>query len=198
MKPKSILLVDDEQIVVQSLSRELAFAEFEAEITTAACGKEAIEQINARNYDLVVTDLMMPGLDGFQVLKAAKKKNGLIIVIILTGYGNMKYAIDALRLGADDFLQKPCDPDELIFRISNCLEKQELQKKVAVYEHVLPMCSSCKRIRDDRDSERGKGQWHTLEEYLLEEKGVLVSHGCCPDCFNKIMQDLESPGGDKP
>lgn len=79
-------------------------------MTLAADGQLAVSLIKSAHFDIVVTDLLMSGLDGFQVLKAAKKKDAWTIVIILTGYGDMESAVDALRLGADDFLQKPCGP----------------------------------------------------------------------------------------
>ncbi len=183
MKRKSMLLVDDERLVLNSLSRELANDELE--VTLAASGEEAIDMIKSGHFDIVVTDLMMPGLDGFQVLKAAKKREARTMVIILTGYGDMDSAVDALRLGADDFLQKPCDPDELLYRISNCLVKQEMARKIFLYENLLPVCSYCRKIRDDRSGEHGKGPWYTLEEYLNETQGMYVSHGICPDCFIK-------------
>ena len=87
----------------------------------------------------------MPGLAGFQVLKEAKRKSLQTSVIILTGYGDMLSAVDALRLGADVFLQKPCDSEELPFRVANCLTRQELQRKVTMYEGILPICSYCKK-----------------------------------------------------
>jgi len=181
MKQKSMLLADDEQLVLNSLFRELASDELE--VTLAANGEDAVDMINAGHFDIVVTDMMMPGLDGFQVLKAAKKRDARTMVIILTGYGDMDSAVDALRLGADDFLQKPCDPGELQYRISNCLVKQEMERKIFLYENILPVCCYCRKIRDDRPGERGEGSWYTLEEYFNKASGVSVSHGICPDCY---------------
>lgn len=191
---KSILLVDDEHVILQSLSRDLASADRNLAVTVAASGEEAIAKINAGSFDLVMTDLMMPGLDGFQVLKACKQKDAQTMVIIFTGYADLDAAVDALRLGADDFLQKPCDSDELLYRISNCFAKQDLQRKVALYENILPICCYCKKIRNDRQQdEQGKGSWYSLEEYFNAVKKVRISHGCCPDCFAKEMQKLK-PG----
>jgi len=181
MKSKSLLVVDDEPTIIDSLSRDLVSAGFK--VTTAASGEEAIAKINTGFFDLVTTDLLMPGVDGFQVLKAAKQKSLQTMVIILTGYGTEDSAIDALRLGADDFLHKPCGIDELLYRISNCLVKWELLSKIAWYENVLPVCCYCKKIREDRQGEYGKGNWYSLEEYLSKSKGASVTHGCCPDCY---------------
>jgi DNA-binding response OmpR family regulator len=139
----------------------------------------------------------MPGLNGLQVLEAAKQRNPMTVVVILTGNGGMESAIDALRLGADDFLQKPCDTDELLYRISAILVKQEMQRKIALYEKFLPMCCYCKKIRDDQPGKQGKGRWYSLEEYFNRNKGVRISHSCCPECYTEQIKNLES-GRDEP
>ncbi len=188
MDPKSILLVDDEQIILDSLFNELDGSDFK--VTLAASGEEGIAKINEGSFDLVVSDLSMPGFDGFQVLKAAKRRNLQTMTIILTGYADLQASVDALRLGADDFLQKPCDVDELLYRMSNCFVKLDMQRKIAFYEKILPVCCYCKKIRDDQQGEHGKGNWYNLEEYLYTAKGVSVSHGCCPDCFVEQMHNV--------
>jgi DNA-binding NtrC family response regulator len=99
MKSKSLLIVDDEPAILDYLSRDLVCVGFEVTLTSS--GQEAIAKINTGLFDLVTTDLLMPGVDGFQVLKAAKQKSPQLMVIILTGYGTEDSAIDALRLGAD-------------------------------------------------------------------------------------------------
>jgi DNA-binding response OmpR family regulator len=190
MKDKSILVVDDEKTLLACLTQELICAGFL--VTTAANGEEAIAHLKNRFFDLVITDLVMPGLDGFQVLKAAKRRSSKTLIIILTGYGAMESILDALRLGADDFLQKPCDTDELLFRISNCFMKQEMIWKIAFYETFLQVCSYCKKIRDDRLSDHGKGEWYNLEDYFRRTKDLRISHGCCPDCYAEQMEILHS------
>lgn len=185
MKQRAILLVDDEQLIVDSLARELTCAAENLTVARALGGNEAIDRINNGCFDLVVTDLQMPETDGLQVLKAAKLKDTQTLVIILTGYADLEAATAALRLGADDFLQKPCDPDELLYRIVNCLGKQDLQRKIAFYENILPVCSYCRKIRDDQPGAPGEGSWYSLEEYLDRAKGISVSHGCCPECFKR-------------
>ena len=187
MEKKTILLVDDEQLILDILFRELTRASLRFDVTLAASGEDAVVKINSGSWDLVITDLLMPGLDGFQVLKTAKRKDSQTMVIILTGYADMQSAIDALRLGADDFLQKPCDTEELLYRVANCFGKQALQRKVTLYETILPVCSYCKKIRDDQQGERGKGSWYSLEEFFAKVKGIPCSHGCCPECFAKLM-----------
>lgn len=163
MRKKSILLVDDEEIILNSFGMDLRKENYD--VSLAICGKKAISLLNSNEFDLLVTDLSMPGLDGLQVLKEAKKMNSLTGVIILTGYGDMTSAIDALRLGADDYLLKPCDPDELIIRIERCLEKQEAFQKVKLYENILPVCMYCKASGMIQAQIMGKGngnQWRII------------------------------------
>lgn len=187
MEDKSLLLVDDEQIILDSLGRDLELHDIK--VTKATSGEEAIIWLNSSPFDFVITDLIMEGLDGFQVLKEAKKQHPEICVIILTGYGDMVSAIDALRLGADDFLQKPCDSDELLYRLSNCLTKQELQRKVTIYESILPICMYCKKIRDDRGKKRGQGDWFHMEDYFRRISSIDFSYGCCPQCYTRVMRN---------
>jgi PAS domain S-box-containing protein len=135
MAQTSILFVDDEEVIRQSFTRELQAEHFA--VTAAADGSEAVAALRAVQFDLVITDLMMPGVDGFGVLKAAKELSPQTGVIILTGYGDMRAAIDALRLGADDFTLKPCEMEELLFRIGRCLEKRSLLQQLAAQNRQL-------------------------------------------------------------
>ena len=116
----SILFVDDEETIRKSFARELRMEHFA--VTTVAGGSEAIDALKDQQYDLVITDLMMPGVDGFEVLKATKKMAPLTSVIILSGCGDKQSAIDALLFGADAFICKPCEIEEIVFRIQRCVE----------------------------------------------------------------------------
>lgn len=131
----TILLVDDEEVIRKSFARELRMEHFD--VTAVSSGEDALATLGSREYDVVITDLMMPGLDGFGVLKAVKNRTPMTSVIILTGYGDMNAAIDALRLGADDFTLKPCEVEELIFRIRRCLEKRNLLHRLAEQNRQL-------------------------------------------------------------
>ncbi len=131
----SILFVDDEKLIRNSFARELREEGFA--VTAVGSGREAIDELEKAKYDVVITDLMMPDIDGFGVLKAVKKSVSPTSVIILTGYGDLRSAIDALRLGADDFTLKPCDVDEIVFRIRRCLEKQGLLRILGLRNQQL-------------------------------------------------------------
>jgi DNA-binding NtrC family response regulator len=188
MQSKAILIVDDDAILLRWLTKDLEQEEFL--VTKASSGEEAIALLKENKFNLVVTDLVMPGLGGIHVLKEAKKKDPYIGVVILTGHGDLPSAIDALRLGADDYLLKPYDIDELILRIGQCLMKQEAFQKVNFFENILPVCMYCKSIRDDTGKEPGNGKWIVMEEYLNIINNTSVSHTCCPQCRHRAEKDM--------
>lgn len=187
---KRILLVDDEEIIRRTLGRDVAEMGYGA--TAVADGEAAVAALQEDYYDLVLTDLCMEGISGIEVLRKAKARSPEIGVIILTGFGDIASAIEALRNGADDYLLKPYAHEDLAVRLRNCLEKQEMKKRLKVYEDFLPICSVCKKIRNDKGKESGRGDWLSIEEYLRREAGVLASHSYCPDCYGKFMQELKA------
>lgn len=128
MNGKSVLLVDDEESILKTLSFNLSQQGYKVE--TASSGEEGIEKFKRIEPDLVVTDLMMEGIDGIQVLETVKRLKKDTMVIVLTGYGSMNTVVEALRLGAYDYLQKPCDRHELSLKVAKCLEKQDLARMV--------------------------------------------------------------------
>ena len=186
---KSILLVDDEELIRRTLRRDIE--EMGYGVTAFAEGETALAALREGYYDLVLTDLRMEGISGIEVLRGAKARSPEIGVIILTGFGDISSAIEALRSGADDYLLKPYAYEDLALRLRNCLEKQEMKKRLKVYEDFLPICSVCKKIRNDKGKEPGSGDWLSVEEYLRREAGVLASHSYCPDCYDEFMQELE-------
>lgn len=187
MKKYSILAVDDEEIILRTLDLDLEEEGYE--VTMANNGEEAVRKIDGKDFDMLITDLMMEGIDGLQVLKAAKNKIPDIMALVLTGYGSLTSAIDALRLGASDYMLKPYDKSELLMRVGNCIEKLEFKRKVKCYENILPMCGMCKKIRDDSVEEPGKGVWVEVEDYLIKKSKVDISHGFCEDCHDKMKTD---------
>ena len=189
MNKQTILLVDDEAIIRKTLAGKLSDEGFT--VLSADGGPSALAYLATTKISLVITDLMMEGMNGIQILEAVKANNPEIAVIILTGYGDLTSAIDALRLGADDYLLKPCDLNELLFRINRCLEKQSLRQMVQIYEDILPICLDCKKIRDDSNTEPGMGTWMPVDQYLTKKAGKNMSHGYCPDCGQRFLDSIE-------
>jgi YesN/AraC family two-component response regulator len=159
-------------------------------VRTAENGETAIELLKAQTYHLVITDLLMGEIDGIQVLKKTKELNPDTMVIILTGHGDLKSAIDALRLHADDYLLKPCDPAEIYLKVERCLEKLELKLKIKVYENILPICCVCDKIRDDQGKPHGTGEWMRVDKFILKKAGLKSSSTLCPECAQKMMEDI--------
>ena len=187
MRSKTVLLVDDEATILVSLGDYLTKSGFSVE--TVPNGQDALDAVQATSFDFVITDLVMGEIDGLTLLQEVKKINVQCCVFILTGNGNMGAAIAALRAGADDFILKPCDADELIMRMERSFERQEALRRVLIYEKFLPICMYCKKIRDDGDTLPGKGAWLDAGEYLSKKGGLCLSHGCCPDCYDKHRAD---------
>ncbi|MBW1783622.1 MAG: response regulator [Deltaproteobacteria bacterium] len=188
MQKYSILLVDDDPIIVAGTGSDLEEKGYT--VTTADSGGKAIELLNQFPFDLVITDLVMAPMNGIDVLKRAKEINPEVMVMILTGFGDMTSAIDALRLDADDYMLKPCEPEEMYFRVSHCLEKRELKRKIKLYENILPVCCVCKKIRDDSGRAYGAGEWISVEKYMHDKGKVDITSTYCPECEKKAVEQI--------
>jgi excisionase family DNA binding protein len=105
IEPQRILVVDDEESIRELLSKALALAEYE--VDTVPDGRQAIERIRLGHYDLLITDLKMPGIDGLSLIREAKRLSADLPVIIITGYSTESSAIEALNLGVAGYLTKP-------------------------------------------------------------------------------------------
>jgi len=119
-----ILVVDDEEIVVKSCLRILGEGEYEAE--GVASGEEALRRIEERPYDVVMLDIMMPKMDGLEVLRRVKESHPDTEVIMVTGLSQVETAVRSMKLGAFDYLPKPFDPDELKVVVGRALERRRL------------------------------------------------------------------------
>ena len=188
MKKHSILLVDDDPAILESVGQYLE--EIGYEISRASSGEQALEFLKTTPCDLVITDLVMDKVSGIEVLKYAKELRPDTLGIVLTGFGDMTTAIEALRLGIDDYLLKPCSPAELQIRAARCFERLELNRKIKSYEKILPLCCVCKSIRDDSGREPGTGTWMTLEEYVWSKAGIAPSSTYCPKCARKMDSEV--------
>jgi len=188
MKKHNLLLVDDDPFILEGIGSDLEGHGYQ--VTRAASGEIAVGLLETMDFDLVVTDLVMETTDGIGVLVKAKTLNPDIQVIILTGYGDLDSAIKALRNQADDYLLKPCESQEMIFRVKNCLEKQEMTRNIRLYQKILPMCCVCKKIRDDYGRQPGSGQWVTVENYIHENADLEVSSSYCPECAEKTLAEF--------
>ena len=125
-----ILIVDDEMPVCRSLASALSGRNYI--VDTACNGEEALEKERENHYDVVVADLMMPGISGMDLLKALKEDRPEVVVIMVTGYPSIKTAVQSVKLGAFDYLPKPFTPDELRTLVSRALLKRKFLEEESV------------------------------------------------------------------
>lgn len=128
---EKVLLVDDEKDFLDTLAERMRDRGMDVETTTSA--ENALRQADEVSYDAVVLDLMMPGMDGIEVLKALKKKNPDIQVILLTGYATLNKGLEAMKLGAMDFIEKPANLKLLTEKIKEAQAQKMMlvEKKIA-------------------------------------------------------------------
>lgn len=131
MNPR-LLLVDDEEMFLEYLSKRLIRQKYD--VTTCLNGEDAIEKIKDADFDVAIIDVIMPGIDGIETLREIKKIKPLTEAIILTGHASRELGVEGMRLGAYDYLRKPCDPEDLVFKIKGAFKKKvecEIRIKMA-------------------------------------------------------------------
>jgi len=131
--PPSVLLVDDEASFVETLSKRIAKRNLK--VSAALSGSEALDRLKAgggaSNFDVVILDVKMPGMDGLETLAAIKQKHPNMEVIMLTGHATVESAIEGMKAGAFDYLMKPCDIDLLLAKIDRAVvKKREHEEKI--------------------------------------------------------------------
>ncbi len=119
---KRLLIVDDEETLTFSLYQTFINAPIDCEVVTAASGEEALERFEKKPFDLVITDLAMPGIDGLELLTRVKRQRVDTQVIVITAYGSDEREEKAYELGADRYLEKPFDIKEIKSLVLGMLE----------------------------------------------------------------------------
>jgi len=130
-----ILLVDDEKSVCSTLSLFLQKVGYQVE--EAANGEEAEDRLKNQFYDLVITDLKMQPMDGLEVLKVAKAINPMTEVVVMTAYSTVESGVEAMKLGAYDYIQKPFNKDEFLLLVAKALERKQLLSEVEQLQEEL-------------------------------------------------------------
>jgi DNA-binding response OmpR family regulator len=184
----NLLLVDDDPFILEGIGEDLEKRGYQ--VTRVNSGEKAVELLHHGRFDLIITDLIMERTDGIQVLKKSKEIDATAMVIILTGFGDMLSAIEALRSQADDYMLKPCESSEMFFRVERCLEKLELARRINLYQRILPMCCVCKKIRDDTSRAPGRGEWVPVEQFIQERARLDVTSSYCPECARRTLKEF--------
>ncbi len=132
---KKILIVDDETAIRDTLEQILGYEGYH--VMKAGSGQEALQAVAKGNPDLILLDVKMPGMDGFEVQQRLTDQGVNVPVIVISGHGNIETAVDAVRKGAYDFLEKPLDRSRLLLTIANCLGHQKVIRDNQVLQEQL-------------------------------------------------------------
>ena len=146
MKGSKILLVDDEVVFTNNMSKLLTNRGYR--VTAVNSGDSAIQALEKETFDVVVLDLKMPGMDGITTLKEIKKLGLFTETLILTGHGSIDTALEAIKLGAYDYLTKPCEIDELVNKIEGAWEKKDGAEKKDMEEKIQKVVESPASVFD--------------------------------------------------
>jgi len=135
-----ILLVDDEEIFADNMAKLLQNRQYK--VTAVYNGESAIKALEKENFDVVVLDLKMPGMNGIATLKEIKNLGLFTETLLLTGHGSVDAAVEAIRMGAYDFLEKPCAIDELVEKIEGAWKKKDEAWKKDLEEKLKKVVES--------------------------------------------------------
>lgn len=172
MSDRSVLIVDDEKNIRLTLS--LALEKLNLPVDTAANGEEALKKLAEKSYGLMLLDLRMPGIDGMEVLKRVPEIRPEVKVVIITAYGSIEVAVEAMKLGAVDFLQKPFEVEDVRELVFSLLD-QETQERYRGREFDNYLELALKRI--------GTGQFDAARVYA--HKAISIDSDR-PEAFNLL------------
>jgi two-component system, NtrC family, response regulator HydG len=130
-----VLIAEDEEITLKHLVTTLTKEGYD--VVGTKNGREAMEKISCDQFDVLITDIKMPGINGIELLDRAKEKNPEIEVLVITGFGSIGSAVEAMKKGAYEYITKPFDLDELILKVRNIREKKVLKKENAALRAYL-------------------------------------------------------------
>lgn len=180
MNIRKILIVDDEKNIRMTVSQ--ALADLKVKTDTAVNGEEALAKLKDLDFGLVLLDLRMPGMDGIDVLARLRKDRPDIRVVIITAYGTVDSAVDAMKLGAVDFIQKPFTPKEIRTLVLALIERETLNKdRNPDYQSCLELAKRCVSDR----------HFEAAVEYVKKALSIDASR---PEAFNFLGALYEVQG----
>ena len=177
-----VLVVDDDPVSRAQFSALAQAAGYQ--VTLAVNGLEAWDLFQVARIPIVISDWYMPEMDGPELCRRirARTRQPYVYFILVTAKGGKQQYLAGMDAGADDFIAKPVDPDELRARLTVAERILGLRRELHQLEALLPICSYCKRIRNERD------EWEPLDSYLQRRFEAQLSHGICPECYAKHVQ----------
>ncbi len=182
METKSILVVDDERNIRLTLSRALDTPDWS--VQTAVNGEEGLQKMAGHDFDLVLLDLKMPGMSGLEFLELVRRRRPQVRVIIITAHGTIESAVEAMKLGAVDFIQKPFSPDEIRELVRGVLAREKIDEGEA--DDYPTLIELAKRHIADRKFEAAR---EVISRAVALEPGQ-------PEAYN-LLGALNEVGGDR-
>jgi DNA-binding NtrC family response regulator len=138
MEKMKALVIDDEQIVLDSVRKILTDENYEVDVSLS--GREGREWAIQKQYDIVLTDIRMPDIGGMRVLRDVKRANPSLPVVMITGYATISSSVQAMKMGAADYIEKPFTPDQLLKAVASALEKaatEEPEEQALIHNEEL-------------------------------------------------------------
>ena len=187
---KQSLLVHESPVVVRMIASFLQNGGYE--VTCVENGKAALQNVTGLKYDVLVTGLNIPKMNGLKLIENIRLRNNCIPVVILSNTESVETAVEAMRIGADDFIsEKTGNPGKtLLFVIERAVQLKRAERRLQIYESNLPICMHCKKIRYEKECK--KYAWVSIEQYFNQKiSGIDFSHGICPECIKKYYAEEE-------
>ena len=192
-----ILIAEDEPVSRRLLQATLTSWGYS--VLVACDGEQAWQVLQAPDAPrLMILDWLMPGMDGIEVCRKARRHFQSSYIMLLTSKGGTDDVVQGLEAGADDYITKPFEPQELrarvhvgsrVIQLQGALAERVEQLEAALYREkqlqgLLPICCYCKKILDDSN------YWHQVESYVADHAGVQFTHGVCPECADKFRKEM--------
>ncbi len=170
MNPTRILIVDDEASLRTTTAALLAADD--REIVTAASGEEAMAYLEDSPFDLVIVDLVMPGIDGLQVMDMAHKLAPQAKLIMITAYGTLESSVQAMRRGAVDYLRKPASAPEIEAAVDRALQKR--YEEARREELIGRIQGALEELRGDQETQPVSSTSRPRRERFLQARGIII------------------------
>lgn len=182
-----ILIAEDDAVSRRVL--ETALARLGHEMVLAENGREAWDCFVKTDIRMVISDWMMPAMDGLELTRRirGRERGAYTYVILITALTGKANYLQGMSAGADDFVSKPIDVEELAARLRVAERILALEGRVKSLEGLLPICAYCKDIRDEEDN------WLRLETYIQQRSAAEFTHGICPRCIEKLKATKQIP-----